>query len=101
MNIKHLINHFNYWLKNKSSEEITHSLKYSKYELERLLAEQSEAEQILSKENALICKCRYNYVIHQIHSSDNKPHLFEFEAIGYAEAEGNEYTYFEYIITHR
>jgi len=68
MNIKHLINHFNYWLKNKSSEEITHSLKYSKYELERLLAEQSEAEQILSKENALICKCRYNYVIHQIHS---------------------------------
>ncbi|MDE6124835.1 MAG: hypothetical protein K2G22_06380 [Eubacterium sp.] len=101
MNIKNLINYFYYWLKDKSSEEITHSRKYAKYEIERLLAEQSEAELLLRKENILICKCRYNYVIHKIHSSDNAPHLFEFEAIGYAEAEGSKYTYFEYIITHR
>lgn len=104
MNIKNVINHFNYWLKDKSSKEVTHSKKYAKYEIERLLAEQSEANLILRKEGILICRCRYSYVIHKVHSSDNQSYLFEFEAIGYDEAHNStyrEYKYFDYIITHR
>lgn len=104
MNIKNVTNCFNHWLKDKSIEEITHSRKYAKYEIEKLLADQSEAELILRKKNVLICRCRYSYVINRVHSSDNVPHLFEFEAIGYAELKNNafiEYTYFDYIITYR
>lgn len=104
MNIKNLISHFSFWLKDKSSEKVTHSNKYAIYEIERMLAEQSEAELIFKREDILICRCRYSYVIHKMHSSDNEPHLFEFEAIGYAEANNStykEYKYFDYIITHR
>ncbi len=104
MNIKSIIKCFNYWLNDKSAAEITHSHNYAKYEIERLLSDQSQAVLILQKENMFICKCKYNYVIDTMHSADNKPHLFEFEAIGFSETEKitfNRFTFFDFIITYR
>lgn len=104
MNILDLTKTFNNWLKINSTPKITHSINYSKYEIERMICEEDMIHALHDDSASCVGKCRHSYFLDMIHSSDGNPHIFEFEAIGFGHKENNKlisFTYIDFIITNK
>ncbi len=104
MNILNLTKTFNNWMKTNSISKITQSINYSKYEIERMICDENMAKLLHDDSTSCIGKCRHTYLLDMIHSTDEQPHIFEFEAIGYGQKENNKlinFTYIDFIITNK
>lgn len=104
MNISNLTKSFNKWMRTNSTSKITHSLNYSKYEIERMICREEGAKLLHDDNSSCIGKCRHTYLLDMLHSIDEQPHIFEFEAIGYGRKENDRlinFTYIDFIITNR